>query len=279
MVVAVLLVFGLVLGSFVNALVYRLHEQQLLSNKKSAAAKKQLQKLSIMKGRSMCSSCGHQLAAIDLVPVLSWLWLRGKCRYCKRKISDSSLVELIVPALFLFSYYFWSMTFRGSGLFDFILWLIFLVGFVALAVYDLRWKLLPNRIVYPLITLAVIQVLVTATFYHKGWHALLGAIWGILIAAGLFYVLFELSRGRWIGGGDVKLAVVLGILVGGPTQAVLMLFMASVLGTAFSLPLIAIGKLRRNSQVPFGPFLLFATIIAYIFGSSIIGWYKHLLVG
>lgn len=284
MITIVLIVLGLSLGSFVNALVWRLHEQAEPKSKKSKKNPKngdsQTNQYSILTGRSMCPDCQRMLTAADLIPVVSWLALKGKCRYCRRPIAwQYPLVEISTAGLFVASYYFWPLNLTGTGLLQFVLWLGFLVGFMALAVYDLRWKILPNRIVFPLIFLAMAQVLIVASNYGGGWPVILHAIWGVLISAGPFFILFEISRGRWIGGGDVKLGIVLGLLVGGPARAVLMLFMASVLGTLAALPFILAHKMNRSSQIPFGPFLLLATIITYLFGSNIIAWYSRLIVG
>ena len=264
---------GLVFGSFVNALVWRLHEQDELQSKKSAKnSKADLQKLSIWRGRSMCAHCHHQLAAKDLVPVASWLWLRGKCRYCGHKIEDSPVIELATALLFMISYLFWPTDLHGLGLMQFCFWLAFLVGFVALAVYDLKWFLLPDRVMFPLIGLASVEVLATLFFFHGGWQVLWASVWGVLIASGLFFVLYQVSRGEWIGGGDVKLGVVLGILVGGPMRSLLLLFVASLLGTLVSLPLLATGKANKRTLIPFGPFLLAAAVIVVLFSSHFINW-------
>src|SRR5580700_9634934 len=120
MIIVVLAVLGLCLGSFVNALVWRLHEQsnpkQKTKNKKQKAKQLSANELSILRGRSMCPDCHHQLAAKDLVPVISWLDLRGKCRYCHRPISiQYPLVELATAGLFVFSYFFWPLAFNGVG--------------------------------------------------------------------------------------------------------------------------------------------------------------------
>lgn len=275
----VLVVLGLCLGSFVNALVWRLHEGSELKaqNSKHRSKKLSTKDLSILTGRSMCPDCHHELAGKDLVPVLSWLWLRGKCRYCHKPISwQYPLVELLTAVLFVLSYLWWPYVFQGVGLYNFIFWLIFLVGFMALAVYDLRWQMLPDKLVFPLIVLAVLQLLGGFIFYNFGWQALAGVVWGILISSGIFYVVFQFSRGEWIGGGDVKLGVVIGLLLGGPLMSLLMLFVASCLGTIAGIPLLLAGK--RKVRVPFGPFLLAATVFVMLFGTGIISWYRALVL-
>jgi len=267
----IIFVLGLAWGSFVNAFVWRLHEQE--SSKK--LSKKQKKDLSIVHGRSMCSICHHPLAWYDLLPVLSWVLLRGKCRYCHKPIADPPLVEALLPVLFVVSYISWPYGFDTAGWTLFVLWLVFLVGFMALAVYDLRWMELPNKIIYPLIGLVVVQVFV------KGWatgemvQAISGAFLGFLLIGGLFYVLYQVSKGRWIGGGDVKLAFVLGPLVGGGIEAVLVIFFASVIGTIVSVPFMAKKSLRMTSRIPFGPFLLLATFIVYLYGDDILHWYTN----
>lgn len=273
----VLIVLGLCLGSFVNALVWRLHEQEAL-RKKSKRLQSKRQALSIWRGRSMCPNCRHVLAAKDLVPVLSWLALKGKCRYCGQPISwQYPLVELLTAALFIFSYSFWPVAFRGVGLLEFSLWLMFVTGFVALAVYDLRWFVLPDRIAYPLLGLALLQLLVVAGFYRGGVSSLLGGLWGVLVLGGIFYGLFRFSRGAWIGGGDAKLGVVIGLLVGGPLASLLVIFAASVLGSAVAVPLLVTGRARPKTRLPFGPFLIAAAIFVRLFGAGVIAWYKRLV--
>jgi prepilin signal peptidase PulO-like enzyme (type II secretory pathway) len=275
MLVYVLLVaFGLIFGSFIDALTWRIREQALLLEKKKHA--KIPRELSMLHGRSMCQSCKHVLGPLDLVPLFSWLFLRGKCRYCGAKISwQSPVIEVVMAFLFVGSYALWPVTLQGMGLMEFCFWLIFLVGFVALAVYDLRWYILPDRIVYPLIGLAVVRVLLTYFIYHTGWQSLVGSVWGILIASGIFYVLYQVSNGGWIGGGDVKLGVVLGILLGGPMLSLLLLFVASVIGTLVSLPLLGFGKAKRSTLIPFGPFLIAATIIIELCGHQFLNWFTH----
>lgn len=258
MILFLLIMLGLVLGSFVNALVWRLRKRKDWIN-----------------DRSECVHCHHKLGPLDLIPVFSWLYLRGKCRYCHKKIDDSPLVELTLPALFVASYLFWPFTLQGSALFEFVLWLIFLTGFLALAVYDLRWFLLPDKIVFPLAGLAVLQT-ITVTIWEKDWYVLLAAASGIAVISGLFYLLFQATKGTWIGGGDVKLGLVLGPLAGGVIESFLLLFTASMLGVLAALPMILQGKASGKTQIPFGPLLIAGLIIVKLFGSGVINWYTAL---
>lgn len=288
MIIVALVVFGLVFGSFVNALVWRLHEQEELrerianaTGKKGSASKVKtlkatLRERSMLRGRSMCSACHHELHTKDLVPLFSWLVLRGKCRYCGAKIQDNPLPEIATASLFVLSYAWWPLTLQGKGLFQFVVWLGMLVGFVALAAYDIRWFILPNRIVFPLIVLAAGEVIIVAIVQQDVWVAL-NALFGALLLSGLFWILFQLSDGAWIGGGDVKLAVVLGLLAGSALQSLVVLFFASVIGTVFSIPLLLRGRNGLKAHVPFGPYLLAGTFVAVLFGHSIISWYSSLI--
>ena len=144
---------------------------------------------------------------------------------------------------------------------------------IALSVYDLRWFIIPNRIIYPLIAFMVAFTAVEAIFFDGGTALVRGAVLGLLACGGLFYVLFQSSGGRWIGGGDVKLGFLLGILAGGAFESLLLVMLASIIGLAFSLPLIATKKLGPKSQIPFGPVLVLAGIIVVLAGEPLLEWY------
>lgn len=260
MIIVLLAIFGLLFGSFINALVWRLHEKR-----------------DWVTERSECPHCHHTLAPKDLIPVVSWLMLKGKCRYCGKKIEDSPFVELALPVLFVASYIFWPSATTGSGALLFGFWLLFLVFFLALAVYDLRWYLLPNKMVFPLIGLAVVQVLVLPIFFSYSWSTVTDAAFGAIVLSGLFYILFQLSQGAWIGGGDVKLAIALGLIAGDPIRSMLILFMASLAGTIVAIPAIIQGKAKRGLKLPFGPLLIVGMIIVQLFGADMIRWYTSLL--
>jgi leader peptidase (prepilin peptidase)/N-methyltransferase len=261
MIPLLLVVLGLVLGSFVNALVWRLRNNKDWVN-----------------DRSECPHCHHKLAPVDLIPVLSWVMLKGKCRYCHKKIDDNPLVEITLPIIFVASYFFWPHPLHGSGLMEFVFWLIFLVGFMALTVYDLRWFLLPDKIVFPLVVLAVLQVFLIA-INEGDWGILISSLLGVAAVAGIFYVLYQVSKGTWIGGGDVKLGLVLGLLAGGLLEGFLLLFAASIAGVIAALPMIIQGKANRKTQLPFGPFLILGLIVVKLFGAGILGWYTGLIYG
>lgn len=225
----------------------------------------------------MCTDCGHVLSAKDMVPIFSWLMLKGRCRYCNKSISwQYPVVEAATAFLFAFSYAFWPYELSSyENLIAFIAWLIFLTGFISLTIYDIKYLILPNKIIFTLIFIALIGLTAELLISTDLSIAKAGLI-GTLIGGGLFYVLFQLSNGAWIGGGDVKLGFLLGLLVGGPWPALLMLFLASFLGTIYSIPMIIFGQVRARSRIPFGPFLIAAAIIVQLFGVSIIDWYNNL---
>lgn len=159
-------------------------------------------------------------------------------------------------------------------MFQFVTWLICLVGLIALLVYDFNWMVLPDRLVYAVTGIAASQVIVLAITQSNA-QLLVGALWGVICLAGLFYGLFQISGGRWIGGGDVKLGVALGLLVGGPLSSLVLLFLAALLGSVCSIPLLLTGKRAMSQKLAFGPFLIIATIIVYLFGGILVGWYKR----
>lgn len=259
MILLALIVLGLCLGSFVNAFVWRLHENR-----------------DWVKERSECPHCHHVLAPKDLIPVASWLSLRGKCRYCRKPIPDSPAVELLVPVLFAVSYLYWPVALTGVGLFQFVVWLACVLLFTILAVYDLRWFILPDKVVWPLTGLAVIYTAGTFIYTHDV-QTLLGSLAGVVIISGLFYALYKISKEKWIGFGDVKLGISLGLLAGGAVEACMVLFFASFIGVIASLPMVATGKATRKTKLPFGPLLITGAFIVQLFGARILDWYLGVL--
>jgi len=267
----VLVVIGLAFGSFVNALVWRLHEQagSARSNKNT--------ELSILRGRSLCPSCKHRLAVLDLVPVLSWLGLRGRCRYCKKLISTQyPCVELLTAILFVVSYIFWPYD-LSSNLSAWLLFVSFLpltVLGVAMSLYDLKWMILPNKLVYSFGLFAVIWWLLLA-ISQQSTSFLMSGIIGSFGFGGFFYVLYQISGGKWIGGGDVRLGAMLGLILGWQ-RSIVALALAAYAATAVVFVLVLLRKYHKKMHIPFGPFLLIATLVAVLWGQSVIDWYTRL---
>lgn len=257
-------VIGAAMGSFVDALVWRLHTKR-----------------DFVKGRSECEHCHHQLAVIDLIPIVSWLLLGGRCRYCRKPIPPIvPLVELALAGLFVASFLFWPLgfaTWQAVTLFG--LWLTYLVFLGALFVYDLRWMLLPDMFVYPLIALGFIDgalrisLVPGATIADYASHVVLG----VLAMAGVYWVLYTASKGRWVGYGDVKLAVFMGAALGWQ-KTLLVLMAANIIGLFIVLPGLLTKRLTGKSRVPFGPFLIAGFVIAGLFGDRIIAWYMQTFI-
>ncbi|HMS30983.1 MAG TPA: prepilin peptidase [Candidatus Saccharibacteria bacterium] len=264
--------FGLALGSFVNALVWRMREQE-------KAGKKGFKKpeLSIVNGRSMCVHCKHELAWYDLVPVFSWLTLGGTCRYCKKTISwQYPVVELLVGALAVSSLMFWPYeTSSALEWLMFVTWVIGLVPLVALVIYDLRWMIMPTSLIYVFDVLAVIFVTLLA-ISTKSWDVASSAVIGSIVIGGFFWIMYQISNGKWIGGGDVRYGFAMGAVLGWQ-KALFGLALASYLGTALVLVLLIMGKYRKKMRIPFGPFLITATYLSMLFGQQAIDWYKSLV--
>lgn len=273
----VLTVLGLSAGSFVNALVWRLRQAELVEQK-SLHLKSKVP--NVFQGRSMCPKCRHQLAWYDLIPVFSWLSLHGRCRYCAQPISKQyPLTELAAAAIFVISYAYWPDGIYGAG--DWLLlitWLAASVGLLALFVYDLYWMILPSKIIYWTLLIAISGRLIYLLSFEINIIRAL-AVWGlsILITSGLFWLIFMASSGKWIGYGDVRLGLITGTILADPLLSILMIFTASLLGSLVAVPLMLAGRKRLTSRLPFGPFLIIATALVLLFGQSPIEQYKNLL--
>lgn len=254
---------GLCFGSFVNALVWRLHNKR-----------------DFVKERSECTHCQHVLEWYDLMPVLSWVLLRGKCRYCKKPIEDSPITELAVSVVFALSYVWWPLGFSTAGWLLFGIWLAALVLLAALFLYDLRWSLLPNTLTFPLIGLGVVWVIVYhSSIVHVGLTAAsLEVLFGLASVAGLYGLLYAVSKGEWVGFGDVKLGIFMGLVLGWE-QGLLAVMLANILAFCFIMPGLLTGKITRKSRIPFGPFLIIATVFALLFGNQLISAYLSLMFG
>lgn len=278
-----LVLFGLVLGSFAGASVWRLRARQLIVDKKDGepvdeAEYKMLKSLAHQKAsndRSRCLHCSYELRWFDLIPLVSWITLRGRCRKCRKPIGYMEpLIELGTAAFFVASYALWPFDLTSSLMIaQFIIWLISGVGLAIMFAYDARWFLLPDKVNFAVIGLGAVSasLMIIASPNHVG--ALLSVVGSVLVLSGIYYALYLISRGRWIGFGDIKLGLGLGLLVGDWQLALIALFFANLIGCLVVIPLMVTGKLKRNSHVPFGPLLIAGAVVAKLVGVGIAEFY------
>ncbi len=282
-----LVLVGACLGSFAGATVWRLRARQLERDKKNkvrvdAKEYNRLKKLTgkgLLKDRSQCLHCGYELKWYDLIPVVSWIALRGRCRECRTRIGwFELLIELGTIAFFVLSYAFWPLALEtGFDITHFILWL---GGGVALAIlfsYDLKWFLLPDVASIALAVIGVAITIVSGFQTHDPLGTFLTALGAIGVLSGLYLFLYLISRGRWIGFGDIKLGVGLALLLTDWQLALVALFLANVIGCLVVIPFMIAGTLKRNSHVPFGPLLITGTVLAWFIGWPILNWYLGLI--
>ena len=276
--VGVLAWIGALLGSFIGAQVWRLRAQQLVDDKAAGEPydKRELARLQpilqpIAKDRSKCLHCKHELKWYDLVPVLSWAMLRGKCRYCQKSIGRlEPALEIGVAVLFVVSYLVWPLpllSFMDIAIFT--LWLIGCVLMVILFVYDAKWSLLPFAINMALIVSALAYRILIGVEYGFDVDAAISLVAALGIMSGLYYVF---SLFGWVGLGDSILGLGLGLYLGSWELAFLGLFIANLAGSLMLLPLYVKKQLKRNMHVPFGPFMIIGTVTALLFGTFIIEW-------
>src|SRR6056297_388910 len=244
-------IFGLVVGSFLNCLIWRLRTEEGLS------------------GRSRCPLCGRKISWYDNLPLLSFLFLKGRCRHCGGRISwQYPAVELATGSLFLLVFY---LNIAGGEM-DYLglvrNWFVVAVLMVVF-VYDLRFYLILDKVMIP----SILAVLVLNIFWGVGWQDLLVSA---IIGIGFFMIQFLVSRGRWIGGGDIRLGLFMGVALGYWDLLILAIFLAYFIGSLIGIFLIIFSKKKWDSQVPLGVFLATGTLLALLWGPFLIDWYLGL---
>lgn len=246
-------IFGAIIGSFLNVVILRYNTGE-----------------SVVYSGSRCFSCGKKLTWSELIPIFSFLIQKGRCRQCKSKISPQYPIVELITAL-VFCAIFWKLNHQ----FDFYsvpsaaYWLAVFGSLIVISVYDFRHQIIPDKIVYLLIFLA---------FGH--WLFADKSLSGFLVGAGFFGflgLLWLISRGRWMGLGDAKIALASGWLLG-PFGGLIALFMSFWLGaiSGIFLLIFAPKKFKLESRIPFGPFLGLGTLIAFLFGNNILQIYLNI---
>ncbi|WP_027621294.1 prepilin peptidase [Acetivibrio clariflavus] len=255
-------VIGLIIGSFLNVCIYRIPKGE-----------------NIAYPPSHCGSCGHRLHAFDLVPVFSWLFLKGKCRYCGSKISPRyAMVELMTGIVFaiLFKAFGISLDFFASA---FLMSILIPVFFI-----DLDHRIIPDEIVVTGLVAGIVIIVCNVFFpldiYRGGqwWEPILGMIAGsgTLLAIGLIAAKIY-KTDEVMGGGDIKIFAPIGIFLGWK-MTFLALFISITVAGVTSFILIILKIKDRRSTIPFGPFIVVGTFITYLFGWDILGMYIDTLL-
>ena len=248
-------VYGLVIGSFLNVVIWRVPRKE-----------------SIVTPASHCPSCDDPISPRDNIPLFSWAVLRGRCRNCHERISFRyPFIELLTAGLFV------AVGIRFSHSWALPAYLVLTAGLIALSVIDLETFLLPNRIVYPLGIIGG-ALLLFAALVSGEWHAFLRALEGGAVAFAFFFLVhFVYPRG--MGFGDVRLSFVLGMFLGwlGWWYVAGGLFAGFVYGAVIGVGVMAVeGPRGRKRQIPFGPFLALGTMTFIFWGGPLIDWYHHL---
>lgn len=259
-------VFGLLVGSFLNVVIHRL---PVMMERDWAAQCAELrdeeapvfEPLSLARPRSRCPKCGHRISALENIPLLSWLVLRGKCKACAAPISARyPLVELLTGVLFAYSAWRFGFGVAGFGA------LCFVAALMALTWIDFDTQLLPDDITLPLLWLGLL--LNVFSTYTDLKSAVIGAVAGYLSLWSVYWG-FKLTTGKeGMGFGDFKLLAALGAWLGWQMLP-LTILLSSFVGALIGLSMIVFAKQGRNVPIPFGPYLAIAGVIALFWGKSL----------
>ena len=241
-------IYGIVFGSFFNVVGLRVPKKE-----------------SIISPPSHCTACDRKLGVIDLIPVFSYLFLRGKCRGCGAKISPIyPFIEIVTGGLFMLAY---GMLGFSAEL---VVALIFISLLVIITVSDIAYMLIPDKVLLPFAIVLVVMRMVSPL--TPWWDSLLGAVIGF----GVLLLIGVVSKGG-MGGGDIKLFFVIGLVLG-TLQTLLTLFLAAVIGTVVGIVILKRKGQGRKTPIPFGPSIAVAAIIAYFWGAGIVEWYGTLFL-
>ena len=247
--------FGIVIGSFLNVLIYRMPRG-----------------LNFTKGSSFCPDCKHELKWYDLFPLFSWIFLGGKCRYCKAKISPIyPIVEALTGVLWVLAYVFYAdceltLGLLGAVVFSSALVVVFFIDWKHQIIPDSMWitVLLGGILIY-------IQEIITNGF---DWRKLVGRIVGFFLVSTLLYILGLIYKGG-MGGGDIKLMAAAGFLLGW-RNVLIALMVGSLLGVISMALQKSLKKKDMKKAVPFGPYLSIGILFAFYLGTPLLNWYVGL---
>ena len=249
-------ILGIIIGSFLNVCIYRIPAEK-----------------SIVTGPSACQSCGARLTVIDLIPVFSWLFLGGKCRRCKARVSlQYPAIELLTGVLFVLLYL------KLGVSWCLLIYAALVALLIVISMIDLKHMMIPDGLIIAGLIIGIAKLAATVfTGYFGSWlNYVIGFFAGglplLLIALICAYVL----KKEAIGGGDIKLMAMAGLITGWKLIAVAYLT-GIIAGALISIILMATKIKKRGDEIPFGPFLSLGIIISIFFGTDLINWYMGLL--
>lgn len=260
-------VIGLVIGSFLNVAIYRIPIMMQRESENYLALENDqppphTERYNLITPRSACTSCAHKLSLADNIPVLSFAWLKARCRYCKASVSwRYPSVELLTAVLSALVIWHFGSGIAGLSALIF-LWLLIVMSFI-----DLDTQLLPDELTLPLMWLGLL-INLDGTFVPLR-DAVIGAAAGYLFLWLVYWMFLAVTGKEGIGYGDFKLLAALGAWMGW-TMLPLIVLLSSVVGATVGLLMIALKRHHRDSPIPFGPFLATAGLLALLIGQPII---------
>lgn len=241
-------IIGTIIGSFLNVCIYRIPREE-----------------SIVFPPSHCTSCGTPLRWYNLIPVLSYIYQRGKCCYCGEKISlQYPLIELLNGFIYLIMYYSFGFSI------DFIFYSIIFSILIVISFIDIKFQIIPDSLNIILLILSIMYKTLQHTLYGISPNIINSSL-GLIISGGIFLLIAILSKGG-MGGGDIKLIGVLGFILG-IKFSLLNIFLSFILGAIISIFLLLFKIKGRKDPIPFGPFICIAFMIVTLCGEKIIYWY------
>lgn len=246
---------GLSVGSFLNAYIFRLRYGG-----------------SVWRGRSHCPKCKKPLRWFELIPLVSFIIQLGRCRGCGQRIDiQYPLVELAMGILFVLGFDRTELSSVQGAAQSLALWYLLSV-LVILFVYDLRYGLVPDRVVLPAIAVALIVHTLKLSSVQDAVQSLALISLAITIGAGFFWIQYVISKGRWLGSGDIRIGALMGAMLGWP-HIIVGLVVSYMLGGLVGVVLLATGRKKFGQTVPLGTFLTIGTVITFLYGSTIWEWY------
>ena len=253
-------IFGLIIGSFLNCLLYRLEKSE-----------------DFIAGSSYCPKCKHPLSWKDLIPVVSWIFLKGKCRYCKQKISiEYPLIEFATGILFVLTSLFVFANYPQFQLFHLSFYLVVVTSLLVVFIFDLRHYLVSEAVLlYTGIFVVVWRIIAFILEIHT-LNNLLFYLLAAILSALFFWILYLLTNKKGMGFGDIEIVFLLGLIVGFP-DIFFVIFIASLLGSIIGLLAITFFKKTMKTALPFGPFLVIATFAMLFYSDIILELYQQFL--